>query len=180
MSIFLQDTYEMYWTISPKDFILRMQKEYERYWNKKRRDSAEEIGLTPLEVITLASIVDEETVKDDEKPTVAGLYLNRLKRGWRLQADPTVRFARGDFSANRVYLKDLETESEYNTYKIDGLPPGPICIPAKSSIEAVLHPDDHDYMFMCAKPDFSGYHNFARTGAEHERNRQEWIRALRR
>ncbi len=179
MGIFLQDTYEMYWTITPRDFILRMKKEYERYWNEKRREEAAKKNLSPMEVITLASIVEEETAKEDEKPVVAGLYLNRLRRGWRLQADPTVRFARGDFSSKRVYLRDLEAESEYNTYKIDGLPPGPICIPSKSSIEAVLHAEAHPYMFMCARPDFSGYHNFARTASQHERNRQAWIRALR-
>lgn len=179
MGIFLQDTYEMYWTLSPRDFILRMKKEYDRYWNEERREAAAKKDLTPMEVITLASIVEEETAKEDEKPVVAGLYLNRLRRGWRLQADPTVRFARGDFSSKRVYLRDLEAESEYNTYKIDGLPPGPICIPSKSSIEAVLHAAEHPYMYMCAKPDFSGYHNFARTAAQHERNRQAWIRALR-
>ena len=179
MGIFLQDSYEMYWTISPREFILRMKKEYDRYWNEERRKAAAEMGLKPMEVITLASIVEEETAKEDEKPVVAGLYLNRLKRGWRLQADPTVRFARGDFSSRRVYLRDLEAESEFNTYKIDGLPPGPICLPSKSSIEAVLHAESHPYMFMCARPDFSGYHNFARTAREHERNRQAWIRALR-
>jgi len=179
MGIFLQDTYEMYWTLPARDFIIRMKKEYDRYWNEERRQAAENKKLSPMEVITLASIVEEETAKEDEKPVVAGLYINRLRRGWRLQADPTVRFARGDFSSRRVYLRDLEAESEYNTYKIDGLPPGPICLPSKSSIEAVLHAEEHPYMFMCARPDFSGYHNFARTASQHERNRQAWIRALR-
>jgi UPF0755 protein len=178
IAMFLQDTYEVYWTIGAKELMQRMKREYERYWTDARLQSAQDVGLTPEEVITLASIVEEETVRRDEQPKVAGLYLNRLEKGWKLQSDPTVRFARRDFESNRVYFKHMKVESAYNTYKYEGLPPGPICIPSKASIEAVLNAENHEYMYMCAKPDFSGYHNFARTNAQHNINRQKYIRAL--
>jgi UPF0755 protein len=177
-ALFLTDSYSMYWTTTPVDFLQRMKREYDQYWNDDRTNMANLWGLTPLEVIVLASIVEEETAKDSEKPTVAGLYLNRLQRGMLLQADPTVKFAVGDFELRRILFEHLEVESPYNTYLHVGLPPGPICIPFKSSIEAVLQAEVHDYLFMCAKDDFSGYHNFARTAQQHARNRQAYIRAL--
>ncbi len=177
-ALFLTDSYSMYWTTSPADFLKRMKREYDTYWNEDRLRLADSWNLTPLDVIILASIVEEETAKESEKPTVAGLYLNRLQRGMLLQADPTVKFAVGDFELRRILFEHLEVESPYNTYLHAGLPPGPICIPFKSTIEAVLSAEVHDYIFMCAKPDFSGYHNFARSAQQHARNRQAYIRAL--
>ena len=177
-TLFISDSYELWWNTNARAFVERMKKEYDAYWTEERKSLAEKWGLSPQEAVILASIVEEETAMDDEKPKVARVYLNRLEQGWALQADPTVKYAVGDFGLKRILYAHLEIESPYNTYKIRGLPPGPICIPFKSSIEAVLHPADHEYMYMCAKDDFSGYHNFARTNAEHERNRQKYIRAL--
>jgi UPF0755 protein len=166
-AMFIPNTYEFYWTSTPQDFIDRMHKEYQRFWNNERKAKAEALGLTPVDVATLASIVQEETVKDDEKPVVAGLYLNRLKRGMLLQADPTVKFALHDFTIRRVTNAMLEINSPYNTYQNAGLPPGPINFPEISSIEAVLNPQKHQYLFMCAKDDFSGYHNFSTNLSQH-------------
>ena len=177
-TLFISDSYEFWWNTDARAFMKRMKEEHDAYWTDERVALAKHWGLTPQEAVILASIVEEETAMDDEKPKVARVYLNRLERHWPLQADPTVKYALGDFGLKRILYAHLEVESPYNTYKIQGLPPGPICIPFKSSLEAVLHPADHDYMFMCAKDDFSGYHNFARTQAEHERNRQRYIRAL--
>ncbi len=178
IAMFLPNTYEVWWTTSPEDLLRRMKKEYDRYWNAERLSLANAEQLNPVEVITLASIVDEETAKNDEKATVAGLYLNRLRRNIPLQSDPTLKFAHQHFEWKRIYNRHKKIVSPYNTYMFSGLPPGPICIPQLSSIEAVLHAEKNDYIFMCAKEDFSGYHNFARTNAEHERNRQKYIRAL--
>lgn len=178
IGLFIADSYQMYWTTSAEDLLWRMKREFDAYWNEERRNKAASYGLTPMEVITLASIVEEETAQEEEKAKVAGLYLNRLDRGWLLQADPTVKYAVGDFSLRRVLFEHLEVESPYNTYKNKGLPPGPICIPFKSTVEAVLNAAQHDYLYMCAKEDFSGYHNFARTARQHAINRQKYIRAL--
>jgi peptidoglycan lytic transglycosylase G len=178
MAIFISDSYEFHWTTSAKGFMQRMKKEFGKYWSDEKRQKIALNGINPVEAIILASIVDEETAKNDEKPRIAGLYINRLKKNWKLQADPTVKFALGDFSLNRILFEHLEIDSRYNTYKYEGLPPGPICIPYKSSIEAVINSEKHDYMYMCAKEDFSGYHNFAKTHRQHVANRQKYIRAL--
>jgi UPF0755 protein len=179
ISMFIPNTYQFYWTTSAKGFLDRMNKEYKNFWNSNRKEKAKQAGLTPVEVSTLASIVDEETAKNDEKPIVAGLYLNRLKKGIKLQADPTVKFALGDFTIKRVLNKDLETDSPYNTYKYAGLPPGPIRIPSIQGIEAVLNYKKHNYLYMCAKEDFSGYHNFASTLKQHNIYAARYRRALR-
>jgi UPF0755 protein len=176
--MFIPDTYEFYWTTSAKQFADRMKNEYERFWNDERKNRAEQINLNPVEVITLASIVQSETAKKEELKTVAGLYINRLKRGQLLQADPTVKYAVGDFSLKRILNLHLEIESPYNTYKYVGLPPGPINFPETESIDAVLNFEKHNYIFMCAKEDFSGYHNFAGTLAEHNRNAAKYRAAL--
>lgn len=177
-AMFIPNSYELYWTTTPEQFLSRMHAEYNRFWNESRLKKAEALGLTPVEVITVASIVQEETIKADEKPIVAGLYLNRIKRGMLLQADPTVKFAIGDFGIKRVLTKHLETDSPYNTYKYAGLPPGPINFPEISSIDAVLNAEKHKYLYMCAKEDFSGYHNFARTLSQHNANAARYRAAL--
>lgn len=179
-TLFLPNTYEVYWNIEPERFIIRMMKERRAFWNEERRGKAAAIGLTIEEVATLASIVDEETNNDAEKPIVAGLYVNRLKRGMLLQADPTVKYALGDFTRKRILKEDLETDSPYNTYKYKGLPPGPIRIPTLQAIESVLNHAKHNYIYMCAKEDFSGTHNFATTLAEHNANARRYQQALNR
>lgn len=176
--MFIPNTYEVYWTMTPEQFVARMLKENKRFWNDARLAKAKAQGLTPSEVITLASIVDEETAKDDEKPLVAGLYLNRLKRGMLLQADPTVKYAVGDFELRRILYVHLQANSPYNTYKYAGLPPGPIRIPTIAAIESVLSPAKHSYIYMCAKEDFSGYHNFATTLTQHNANARRYQQAL--
>jgi UPF0755 protein len=177
-SMFLPNTYQMYWTTSAKEFADRMYEEYNRFWNDERKKKAEKIGLTPIEVSILASVVESETAKNDELKTVAGLYVNRLHKGIPLQADPTVKYAVGDFSLRRILKSHLEIDSPYNTYKYAGLPPGPICFPSINSIDAVLNYENHKYLFMCAREDFSGYHNFAATLAEHNRNAANYRAAL--
>ena len=156
----------------------RMLREYRKFWTRERLQKSEEIGLTPVEVSTLASIVDEEALKPDEKPRIAGVYLNRLKRGIPLQADPTIKFAINNFKVNRILFKHLETESPYNTYKHAGLPPGPIGCPSINGIDAVLNAEKHDYIYFAAKSDFSGYHNFSRTLSEHNRYANQYQREL--
>lgn len=177
-ALFIPNTYEVYWTMTPAQFVARMVKENGRYWNASRQAKAKAQGLTPVEVITLASIVDEETNKDDEKPMVAGLYLNRLHRSMLLQADPTVKFALGQFELRRILYAHLNIDSPYNTYKYAGLPPGPIRIPTMAAIESVLNPAKHNYLYMCAKEDFSGYHNFATSLAQHNINARRYQQAL--
>jgi UPF0755 protein len=178
VAMFIPNTYEVYWNTSVDNLLSRMQKEYNAFWNESRKAKAKAIGLSPVQVSTLASIVEEEATYADEYPIVAGLYLNRLKRGQRLEADPTVKFAIGDFSLRRILFKHLEVESPYNTYRNDGLPPGPIRIPSIKGIDATLSPSAHNYLFMCAKDDLSGRHNFATTHAEHVRNAARYQRAL--
>lgn len=177
-AMFIPNTYEFYWTTTCEQFVERMYAEYNLFWNEGRVQKAEAIGLSPIEVSTLASIVQEETIREDEKPRVAGLYLNRVKRGMLLQADPTIKFAIGDFSVKRVLTKHLQIDSPYNTYRNAGLPPGPINFPEISSIEAVLNAEDHDYLYMCASDEFNGYHNFARTLREHNENAIRYQRTL--
>lgn len=180
IAMFLPDTYEFYWTVSPERFMERMHQYYEQFWNDERKRKAQRIGLTPVEVSTLASIVEEETTKSDEMPIVAGLYINRLRRNIPLQADPTVKYAVGDFSLKRILNKHLNTPSPYNTYLNTGLPPSPIRIPSKTAIDAVLNYRQHNYLYMCAKEDFSGYHNFATTLSQHNRNAERYHNALNR
>ena len=179
-ALFLPDTYEFYWNTSATQFVDRMKAEYDKFWNAERREKAQRQGLTPVQVSILASIVDKETNKTDEMARIAGVYINRLKSGWLLQADPTLVFAVGDFSLKRVLNIHKEVESPYNTYKYAGLPPGPICIPSQASINAVLNAEKHNYYYFCAKDDFSGYHVFAKTLTEHNRNAQRYQRALNR
>jgi len=176
--IFIPNTYEVYWNISTESLFQRMLSEYDSFWTWKRKNKAEQIGLTKEEVITLASIVNEETRKDNEKSRIAGVYMNRLHKGIRLHADPTVIYAIGNFSMQRVLRKHYKIDSPYNTYKFGGLPPGPICFPEVSSIDAVLNYEKHNYLYFCAKPDFSGYHNFAKTLKEHNRNAELYRREL--
>lgn len=176
--LFIPNTYEIYWNVAPEKLLERMYREYQNYWNDERVAKAKAKGLTPHEAITLASIVYKETMKSEENPIVAGLYLNRLKKGMKLQACPTVKFALREFGLRRILNSHLQVESPYNTYKYEGLPPGPICIPSLDCIEAVLNAENHDYLYMCAKEDFSGTHNFASTGAEHEANARKYQRAL--
>ena len=177
-TMFLPNTYEFYWTTSANEFAQRMKTEYDKFWNSDRRKKAENLQFSLPEVTTLASIVQAETVKKDEQPRIAGLYLNRLKKGQLLQADPTVKYAVGDFNLKRILNVHLQTESPYNTYKYAGLPPGPINFPETTSIDAVLNYEKHNYMYMCAKEDFSGYHNFAVTYDEHSRNAAKYRRQL--
>ncbi len=167
MMVFIPNTYRVHWHITPEDFFERMFKEYQRLWNEERNNRREKYNLTRREVMTIASIVEEETNKNDEKPRVAGVYLNRIRRNWPLEADPTVKYAVGDFSLKRILNKHLEYDSPYNTYLYPGIPPGPICTPSIPSIEAVLNAERHDYMFFCAKIDGSGYHQFSETLAAH-------------
>lgn len=180
VTMFIPNTYEVYWDTDIDSFIKRMKREYNSFWNEDRTAKAEKVGLSPVQVSILASIVEEEATYADEYATVAGLYLNRLKKGMRLEADPTVKFAVGDFTLRRILFKHLEVESPYNTYKVTGLPPGPIRIPSVAAIDAVLSPQEHSYLFMCAKDDLSGRHNFAVTHAEHARNAARYQQALNR
>lgn len=178
IGMFLPNTYEFYWTTSAREFLDRMKKEYDKYWTEERLARAKEMGLTRHEVSTLASIVNAETNKADEMPRVAGVYLNRLNKNIPLQADPTLKFALGDFTIKRILNKDKEIDSPYNTYKYAGLPPGPINMPPLSALNGVLNAEDHKYLYFCAKPDFSGYHNFAITYNEHLKNARKYQRAL--
>lgn len=178
VSMFIPNTYEVYWTVTAPELMQRMKTEYDKFWTPERKAKAEQLGLSQKEVSTLASIVQAETIKSDEKPRVAGVYLNRLKRGMLLQADPTVVFAVRDFTIRRVLNSHLRFDSPYNTYKYKGLPPGPINVPNISSIDAVLNPQEHEYLYFCAKEDFSGYHSFATTQREHINNARRYQRAL--
>ncbi len=176
--LFIPNTYEVYWTTSPRQLLNRMQREYRAFWNETRLEKASEIGLSPQEVGVLASIVQRETSKQDEMARIAGVYINRLHRGILLQADPTVVFAHGDFSIGRVLNRHLEIDSPYNTYKYAGLPPGPITLPEPAVMDAVLNYEKHNYLYFSAREDFSGYHNFAETYAEHLANARRYRQAL--
>ena len=180
ITLFIPNTYEIYWNMPANKFLERMKKEYDRFWNEERLRKAQALHLSPVEISILASIVEEETAARQEYPVVAGLYLNRLKKGMLLQADPTVKFAAGDVSLRRILNVHLQIDSPYNTYQHAGLPPGPIRIPSISVIDGVLNYSEHNYLYMCAKEDFSGTHNFAVNLAEHNRNAQRYHAALRR
>jgi len=178
MSIFIPNTYQIYWNTSSEKLLHQFIREYDKFWNDSRKAEAKQIGLSREEVSTLAAIVEEETKKADEMPKVAGLYLNRLHIDMPLQADPTVKFAVGDFTIKRILKVHTQISSPYNTYKNTGLPPGPIRIPSITAIDAVLQPTHHSYIYMCAKDDFSGYHAFATTYQQHQNNAIAYHQAL--
>ena len=178
LSMFIPNTYQVYFNVVPEELIDRMHNEYLKFWTDERKSKAATLGLTPIEVSILASIVQAESVKQDEAPTIAGLYINRLKKNMPLQADPTLVFAVGDFTLKRVLNEHKEVDSPYNTYKYAGLPPGPINMPQIASIDAVLNYKQSNYLFMCAREDFSGYHNFANTLREHNQNALKYQTAL--
>ena len=180
MSLFIPNTYELYWNSNPRAFVQRMIKEHKNFWNSNNRlNKAEKLGLTPTEVYTLGSIIERETLHNKEKPRMAGVYYNRLQKGMLLQADPTAVFARKDFATPRVTDYHTKFDSPYNTYMYAGLPPGPISMASISSIDGVLNVEDHDYVYFCAIGDGSGYHNFARTLSQHNRNAQIYRNNLR-
>lgn len=178
ISLFIPNTYEVYWNITPAKLLDKMQNEQKAFWNGDRMNKAAALGLTPLQVMTMASIIDEETANNAEKPMVAGMYYNRIQQDMPLQADPTIKFALKQFELHRIYHNMLTVKSPYNTYVNTGLPPGPIRIPSVAGIDAVLNLVHHDYLYMCAKEDFSGTHNFARTYSEHLKNAARYSKAL--
>ncbi len=177
-SMFIPNTYEIYWNTKPEEIIKRFASEYDKFWNDERKAKAAALNLSTQEVSTLASIVKGEALHVNEMPKIAGLYLNRLKKGMLLQADPTVIFANNDFSIRRVLNKHLTIDNPYNTYRFKGLPPGPIMMPSIASIDAVLNYEHHNYIYMCAKDDFSGYHLFADNMADHQLNARKFQKAL--
>ncbi|MEI8201897.1 MAG: endolytic transglycosylase MltG [Bacteroidota bacterium] len=178
MAIFIPNTYSFYWNTSAVSFVERMFREYQTFWNDGRKEKASLLQLSPEQVVTLASIVEQETSMNKEKPTVAGVYINRLQKNMLLQADPTLIFAWNDFSIHRVLNFHKLIDSPFNTYKYPGLPPGPICIPSVASIDAVLSYKKHNYLYFCAKEDFSGYHNFAKDITDHMQNAKRYQAAL--
>lgn len=177
-SMFIPNTYDIYWNTSPDKVVERLHEEYKKFWNEERKEKAKQQNLTPIEVSILASIVRGEALHNDEMPQIAELYLNRLRKGMLLQADPTVIFANNDFTIRRVLYKHLAIDNPYNTYRFKGLPPGPITMAPIVAIDAVLNPAKHDYIYMCAKEDFSGYHAFATNEKEHLVNARKFQRAL--
>ena len=178
IAMFIPNTYEVYYNVSPDALVKRMYREYESFWTPERKEKAKQTGLTQIEVSILASIVQAETIREDDAPIIAGLYLNRLKKGIALQADPTLKFAVGDFSLKRILNVHKEIDSPYNTYLHPGLTPGPINMPELYSLEAVLNYTPSDYYYMCAKEDFSGNHNFTNSYSEHLRNATRYQNAL--
>jgi len=178
LCMFLPNTYEMYWNTSADQFMKKMHKEYLKFWNQNRKAKAASLDYSPIEVSILASIVQQESNQETEKPMIAGVYINRLKKNWKLEADPTLVYALGNFTIRRVLSIHKEIDSPYNTYKYGGLPPGPICLQTNSSIDAVLNYSKHSYMYFCAKEDFSGYHNFASSYIQHLINARKFQRAL--
>lgn len=180
LCLLVPNTYEFRWNTSAEEFFERMAREYKHFWTDERKQKAERAGFSQAQVCILASIVEKETHKNDEKPLVAGVYINRYRKGWKLEADPTLVFASGDFALRRVLNEHKEIDSPYNTYLYSGLPPGPICMPAVSSIDAVLNFRQHDFMFFCAREDFSGYHNFAKTYSQHLVNARKFQQELNR
>lgn len=177
-ALFIPDTYDVYWNVSLDRLMARMEKEHKAFWNFERTEKAKNMGLSPTQVATLASIIDEETANNGEKPMIAGMYYNRIKQDMPLQADPTIKFAWKNFALRRIYNNLLHIKSPYNTYVNTGLPPGPIKIASVAGIDAVLNHVRHDYLYMCAKEDFSGTHNFARTYQEHLQNAAKYAKAL--
>jgi UPF0755 protein len=177
-AMFIPNTYQVYWNNTPEKFFKRMYANYEKFWTPERKQKADALGLSPIQVSILASITDAEALHDDEMPTIAGLYLNRLRKGMKLESDPTVIFAKKDFTIKRVLNKYLSFDSPYNTYLHTGLPPGPIMMPSVNALDAVLNYKKTDYIYMCAKADFSGYHAFATNVADHLVNAHEFQKAL--
>jgi UPF0755 protein len=180
MALFIPNTYEFYWNTNATQFVERMAKEYKKFWSQTRIQKAAAIGLSQTEVSVLASIVEQETYRNDEKSIIAGVYMNRYNKGWKLEADPTLIFAAGDFTIQRVLNIHKEIDSPYNTYLNTGFPPGPICIPSVASLDAVLNYSKHDYMFFCAREDFSGYHSFAVSYSQHLLNARRFQNELNR
>lgn len=178
IGIFIPNTYQFWWTTTPEQFIARMRKEHASFWTEQRKAKASQCGLEPAEVSTLASIVQAETMRTSDAPRIAGVYLNRLRIGMPLQADPTLKFALGLDSVNRVLDRDKLVHSPYNTYLNSGLPPGPINMPEPRNIDAVLNAEKHDYLYFCAKEDLSGYSNFSKTYEQHLVNARKYQRAL--
>lgn len=178
LTLFIPNTYEFYWNTSAQQFINRMHREYESFWGYDRDEKAAGLNMSRADVVILASIVEKETNKNDEKARIAGVYLNRLQKNWLLQADPTLVYASGDFGLTRVLNVHKDIDSPYNTYKYAGLPPGPICIPSIASVDAVLNAEDHEYLFFCAKDDLSGYHVFAKSITQHNRNARRYRKAI--
>ena len=178
VTILIPNTYDIYWDITPEKFMDRMYEESNNFWNNDRTEKANKIKLNKVEVLTLASIVDAETANKGEKPMIAGLYINRLHSGMPLQSDPTVKYALGDFELRRIYSNMLQISSPYNTYKNTGLPPSPIRIPTVEGIDAVLNYTKHNYLYMCAKEDLSGTHNFAISYNEHKQNAKKYTNAI--
>ncbi|MDE6010487.1 MAG: endolytic transglycosylase MltG [Muribaculaceae bacterium] len=177
-ALFLNDTYYLYWNDTPQDLLRKLGDNYRRVWNDERRRKAEALGMTPADVMTIASIVDEETNQLSEKGRVGRLYINRLKIGMKLQADPTVRFALRDFTIRRVTGQHLQAPGPYNTYRVKGLPPGPIRTTSQATIDAILDSKPSDDIYMCAREDFSGFHNFASTYEQHLENARRYQKAL--
>jgi UPF0755 protein len=177
-STILCDTYQFNWDTDALEFFDRMLLEFNSYWNDDRKNMADQHNLSPIDCITLASIIEKESVKTEEYRRIAGVYINRLEKNWPLQADPTIKYALQQPDIRRVLTKHLEIDSPYNTYKNPGLPPGPIGLPEKTTIQAVLEAEDHNYMYFCAKDDFSGYHVFASTLREHRQNARRYQQAL--
>ena len=177
-SVFIPNSYQIYWNTSPEKFFKRMYANYEKFWTPERKQKAAAINLSPVQVSVLASIVDAEALHDDEMPIIAGLYLNRLKKGMKLESDPTVIFAKNDFTIKRVLSKYLSINSPYNTYLYTGLPPGPIMMPSVNALNSVLDYKKSDYLYMCAKADFSGYHAYATNMADHLVNARKFQQAL--
>jgi len=178
VTLFIPNTYEIKWNTSARQLMEKMKKEFDKFWTNDRKQKASAINLNPVQVSILASIVQQETNKTDEMPRIAGVYINRLEKDMKLEADPTVKFAMGDFAIKRILKRHLEYDSPYNTYMYKGLPPGPICIPTSTTIDKVLNYEHHNFLFFCAKDDFSGYHVFAKTGAQHQENARKYQRAL--
>lgn len=181
LTMFIPNTYEMFWTTTPEKFVARMKKEYDKFWTDARKVKLIKNNINQSQAYIIASIVEKESNYDPERPRIAGVYLNRLKAGEKLQADPTVVYAVGDFSLQRVLYSHLKTDSPYNTYMYAGLPPGPICMPSLASLNAVIDAEEHNYMFFCAKADNSGIHAFAETYSEHQKNADAfsaWMNSL--
>lgn len=177
-SMFIPNTYEFYWTVKPEDFIKRMRREYDAFWTDARKAKLSRCKLSQYEVMTLASIIYEETKAVDEMSRIAGVYINRLRKGILLQADPTVKYALQDFKLRRILHSHLKVQSPYNTYVTKGLPPSPICMPSIDAIDAVLNYEEHSYLYFCARPTFDGHHNFAVTYTEHLANARAYVKAL--
>ena len=180
IGLFIPNTYHIHWKPEAQEFVKRMHTEYLRFWNEERIKKAKKISLSPIDIIVLASIIEEETNQIEEYPLIAGVYINRLKKGWKLEACPTLKYAWGDFTLKRILTKHMEIESPYNTYKYIGLPPGPIRMPSIQVIDAVLNYTVHSYLFFCAKSDFSGKHHFSKTLREHNHYAELYHRALNR